>query len=63
MGCIGRLVEHWAFSRRDRVSKPPLAFRSLGNFVHPTLPVSFGSDAVKWKQTCDGLTNNREGHS
>ena len=27
------------FSRRDRGSKPPLPFRSLGNFIHPTLPV------------------------
>ena len=56
-----------AFSRRVRGSKPPPLFRSLGNFVHPTLPVSFGRDSkavspfylvympgevhLKWKQT------------
>ena len=33
------MVEHQAFGRRDQGSKPPLLFRSLGNFAHPTLPV------------------------
>ena len=35
-GSSGR-VERWAFGRR--------MFRSLGNFVHPTLHVSFGRDS------------------
>ena len=30
--------------REDGGSIPPPPFRSLGNFVHPTLPVSFGRD-------------------
>ena len=44
MGRGGRVAEHRAFGRDDRASKPPPPFRSLGNFVHPTLPVSFGRD-------------------
>ena len=39
------MVERRAFGRRDRGSKPPPPFRSLGNFVHPTLPVSFGRES------------------
>ena len=39
------MVEHRAFGRRDRGSKPPPPFRRLGNFVHSTLPVSFGRDS------------------
>ena len=39
------MVERRAFSQRDKDSKPPPPFRSLGNFVHPTLPVSFGRDS------------------
>ena len=45
VGCGGRVVERRAFGRRDRGSKPPPPFRSLDNFVHPTLPVSFGKDS------------------
>ena len=30
--------------REDGGSTPPLLFRSLGNFVYPTLPVSFRRD-------------------
>ena len=41
---MGRAVERQASGRRDQGSKPPLPFRSLSNFVHPTLPVSFGID-------------------
>ena len=40
-----RVVEHRAFGRSDRGSKPPKPFRSLGNFIHPTLPVSFSKDS------------------
>ena len=39
------MAEHRAFGRGDRASNPPPPFRSLGNFVHPTLPVSFGRDS------------------
>ena len=41
----GRVVERRAFGRGDRGSKPPPPFRNLGNFVHPTLPLSFGRDS------------------
>ena len=38
------MVRHWTFGRRDRGSKPTPPFRSLGNYVHPTLPASFRRD-------------------
>ena len=37
-------LEHPPVDREDGDSIPPPPFRSLGNFVHPTLPVSFGRD-------------------
>ena len=37
-------LEHPPVDREDGGSIPPPPFRSLGNFVHPTLPVSFGRD-------------------
>ena len=45
MGHGSRVVKCRAFGRRDRGSKPPLPFQSLGNFIYPTLPVSFGGDS------------------
>ena len=58
------MVELRAFGRGDRGSKPPPPFRSLGNFVHPTLPVSFGGESKSRSSllsggkgnTCYGLT-------
>ena len=38
-------MERQTFGRRERGSKPPPLFRSLGNFVHPTLPVPFRIDS------------------
>ena len=38
--------------REDVGSVPPSPFRSLGNFVHPTLDVSFGRDTKsRWSKT------------
>ena len=45
VGCGGCVVEHWTFGQRDWGLKPLPPFRSLGNFVHLTLPVSFGRDS------------------
>ena len=45
MGHGSRVVDSRAFGRRDRGSKPPPPFQSFGNFVYPTLPVSFGRDS------------------
>ena len=39
------MVEHRTFRSRRPGSKPPPPFRSLGNFVYPTLHVSFGRDS------------------
>ena len=39
------VVERRNFGRKDLGSKPPPSFRSLGNFVYSTLPVSFGRDS------------------
>ena len=47
MGRGGRAAERWAFGRGDRGSNHLLPFKNLGNFVHPTLPVSFGRDTKK----------------
>ena len=44
MGRGDRVVESRAFGRRNWGSRPPLPFQSLGNFVYPTLPASFGRD-------------------
>ena len=44
VGHGGRVVEHRTFGRGDRGSKSPAAVSNLGNFVHHTLPVSFGRD-------------------
>ena len=41
MGHGSRVVERRAFGQRE----PPLPFQSLGNFIYPTLPVSFGRDS------------------
>ena len=47
----GGLMEHPPVDREDGVSIPPPPFRSLGNFVHPTLPVSFGRDTKsRWSK-------------
>ena len=40
----GRVIERRVFGRGDWVRNHLLPFRNLGNFVHPTLPVSFGRD-------------------
>ena len=41
VGHGSRVVERRAFGQRE----PPLPFQSLGNFIYPTLPVSFGRDS------------------
>ena len=41
----GRVVECRTFRSRGPGFKSPPSFRSLGNFVYPTLPVSFGRDS------------------
>ena len=38
-------LDHLPVDQEDDGLIPPLPFRSLGNFVHPTLPVSSGRDS------------------
>ena len=45
------MVERRVFGQRVRGLKPPPPFRSLNNFVHPTLPVSSRRDS---KSCCVG---------
>ena len=40
----GRAVEHRTVNRGDGGSIPPATVSKLSNFVHLTLPVSFGRD-------------------
>ena len=46
-GGLMAIVEHPPVDREDGGSTPPLPFRSLGKFVHPSLssPVSFERDS------------------
>ena len=51
--CVGSgvLMVRARACREDGGSFPPPPFRSLGNFVHPTLPVSFGRDTKsRWSK-------------
>ena len=43
------MIEGWAVGWRNRGSIPPPLFQSLGNFVHPTLPVSFERDCKTFR--------------
>ena len=44
-GCgVGRMWDFRSWSWGPGVQNHLLMFQNLGNFVHPTLPVSFGKD-------------------
>ena len=43
-GAVVSWLEHPPVDREDGGSITPPPFRSLGNFVHPTLPMSFARD-------------------
>ena len=65
MGRGSRVVECRASGRRDRGSKPPLPFQSLGNFIYPTLPVSFGGDSKSCWSLLSGVyaRGNKRSHA
>ena len=58
-----RVVERRAFGRRDQGSIPPPPFQSLGNFVYPTLPVSFGRDSKSHWSLLSGVYARRSKRS
>ena len=57
------MVERQAFGQRDQGLKPPPPFQSLGNFVHPTLPVSFRRDSKSCWSLLSGVYARRNKRS
>ena len=59
MGSGGLAIERLTVNRGDGGSIHPPPFRNLGNFVHPTLPVSFGRDTNSRRSLLSGVYARR----